>query len=155
MMNDYYQNSADAYDFGAGGAGAGGGGGSGGGGAGDPLDGGALADDPHDSYQDGDEVDIRGRPFHSQEVDFDDPKIASLPKILLMGPRRGGKTSIQVRFKTCVVGRAVDYRVWLLSVKIGWAGIFFFFLTFHSAAENCLQDLFFLSRILPSNTTTH
>ena len=33
----------------------------------------------------------------SQDVDFDDPKIASLPRVLLMGPRRGGKTSIQVR----------------------------------------------------------
>lgn len=25
-----------------------------------------------------------------------DPKLASLPRLLLMGPRRGGKTSIQV-----------------------------------------------------------
>ena len=71
MMNDYdYQNSADAYDFGA------------------PVYEGADNLEPDN--------DIRGRPFHSQEVDFDDPKIASLPKILLMGPRRGGKTSIQV-----------------------------------------------------------
>ena len=31
-------------------------------------------------------------------VDFEDPAIASLPRVLLMGPRRGGKTSIQVRF---------------------------------------------------------
>ena len=30
-------------------------------------------------------------------VDFDDPSIADLPRILLMGPRRAGKTSIQVR----------------------------------------------------------
>jgi hypothetical protein len=29
---------------------------------------------------------------------YDDARIASLPRILLMGPRRGGKTSIQVRF---------------------------------------------------------
>ena len=29
------------------------------------------------------------------DVDFDDPRIASLPRILLMGPRRAGKTSIQ------------------------------------------------------------
>jgi|UPI000581A864 hypothetical protein len=28
-------------------------------------------------------------------VDFDDPQIAALPRVLLMGPRRGGKTSIQ------------------------------------------------------------
>ena len=32
------------------------------------------------------------------EVDFDDPSIAALPRILLMGPRRAGKTSIQVLF---------------------------------------------------------
>lgn len=30
------------------------------------------------------------------DVDFDDPVVAALPHILLMGPRRGGKTSIQV-----------------------------------------------------------
>ena len=34
-------------------------------------------------------------------IDFNDPKIASLPRILLMGPRRGGKTSIQVRIIEC------------------------------------------------------
>ena len=32
----------------------------------------------------------------ASSIDFNDPKIASLPRILLMGPRRGGKTSIQV-----------------------------------------------------------
>jgi hypothetical protein len=32
----------------------------------------------------------------AEGVDFDDPKIASLPRILLMGPRRSGKTSIEV-----------------------------------------------------------
>jgi len=32
---------------------------------------------------------------NSAGIDFNDPKIASLPRILLMGPRRGGKTSIQ------------------------------------------------------------
>lgn len=31
------------------------------------------------------------------DIDFDDPNISSLPRVLLMGPRRGGKTSIQVR----------------------------------------------------------
>lgn len=31
------------------------------------------------------------------DANFEDPKIANMPKILLMGPRRGGKTSIQVR----------------------------------------------------------
>lgn len=30
------------------------------------------------------------------DVDFDDPEVSALPRILLMGPRRGGKTSIQV-----------------------------------------------------------
>jgi hypothetical protein len=29
-------------------------------------------------------------------MNFEDPKIALLPRVLLMGPRRGGKTSIQV-----------------------------------------------------------
>ena len=91
MMNDYYQNSADAYDFGGGGV------------AGEPLLEGAEDPQLLQQQQVGD-VDFRGRPFLSQEVDFDDPKIASLPKILLMGPRRGGKTSIQVRpvFLKCV-----------------------------------------------------
>lgn len=32
----------------------------------------------------------------AMDANFEDPKIASMPKILLMGPRRGGKTSIQV-----------------------------------------------------------
>jgi hypothetical protein len=32
----------------------------------------------------------------STSSSFDDPRIADLPRILLMGPRRGGKTSIQV-----------------------------------------------------------
>jgi len=31
------------------------------------------------------------------DVDFEDPAVAALPRVLLMGPRRGGKTSIQVR----------------------------------------------------------
>lgn len=35
------------------------------------------------------------------EVDFDDPRIANLPRILMMGPRRAGKTSIQVRLQQC------------------------------------------------------
>jgi hypothetical protein len=30
------------------------------------------------------------------EVLEQDPKLAALPRVLLMGPRRGGKTSIQV-----------------------------------------------------------
>lgn len=34
-----------------------------------------------------------------QDVDFDDPAVAALPRVLLMGPRRGGKTSIQVCYK--------------------------------------------------------
>lgn len=74
MMNDYdYQNSADAYDFG-----------------------GATA-----MYEGTDHVDsldnLGNRHLtRAAEVDFEDDKISSLPKILLMGPRRGGKTSIQV-----------------------------------------------------------
>ena len=38
-----------------------------------------------------------------QDVDFDDPAVVALPRVLLMGPRRGGKTSIQVRVvRACV-----------------------------------------------------
>ena len=37
-----------------------------------------------------------GAENNAATIDFNDPKIASLPRILLMGPRRGGKTSIQV-----------------------------------------------------------
>ena len=40
-----------------------------------------------------------GAENNANAIDFNDPKIASLPRILLMGPRRGGKTSIQV----CIV----------------------------------------------------
>jgi hypothetical protein len=31
-----------------------------------------------------------------EDLDWNDPAIQGLPRILLMGPRRGGKTSIQV-----------------------------------------------------------
>lgn len=31
-----------------------------------------------------------------------DPKIAALPRVLLMGPRRAGKTSIQVSASLCL-----------------------------------------------------
>ena len=50
-------------------------------------------------YEEEEHVDTEGPLFLSQDpdIDLDDPKIASLPRILLTGPRRGGKTSIQVR----------------------------------------------------------
>ena len=38
-------------------------------------------------------------------IDFDDPKIANLPRIILMGPRRAGKTSIQV----CLIVSIIHY----------------------------------------------
>ena len=41
---------------------------------------------------------VPGQP-RPMDINFDDPKIASMPRILLMGPRRGGKTSIQVSKK--------------------------------------------------------
>jgi Ras-related GTP-binding protein C/D len=78
-MNDYYQKSADTYDFGG-------------------------RVDLHGTGEGITEIvateaspaGIRGRPFNAAEqVDFNDSKIGTLPKILLMGPRRGGKTSIQ------------------------------------------------------------
>jgi hypothetical protein len=33
---------------------------------------------------------------NAPDVDFDDPIVAALPRVLLMGPRRGGKTSVLV-----------------------------------------------------------
>lgn len=55
-------------------------------------------------FESADRLDEKGPLFLPQateepliSVDFDDPTIASLPRVLLMGPRRGGKTSIQVR----------------------------------------------------------
>lgn len=35
--------------------------------------------------------------MRAMDINFEDPKIASMPKLLLMGPRRGGKSSVQVR----------------------------------------------------------
>lgn len=37
-----------------------------------------------------------------ESIDLD-PKSASLPRLLLMGPRRGGKTSIQVSSSYCIL----------------------------------------------------
>ncbi|CAB9528344.1 Ras-related GTP-binding protein C [Seminavis robusta] len=68
MMNDYYQNSD--YDFGG------------------PVDPGNEENIVSPEAVPGG---LRARP----EVDFNDKKIGTLPKILLMGPRRSGKTSIQ------------------------------------------------------------
>jgi hypothetical protein len=53
-----------------------------------------AAVDPHE--EDGLLV-VPGQPGRTLDINFDDPKIASMPKILFVGPRRGGKTSIQVR----------------------------------------------------------
>jgi hypothetical protein len=39
---------------------------------------------------------LSGQEAFTASVNFDDPDISSLPRVLLMGPRRGGKTSIQV-----------------------------------------------------------
>lgn len=86
-MNDYYQNSADAYDFSASGGVSSGG---------EDQHQGHHGEHHHQQDQSSSAMQsFRGKTF-SQEVDFDDPKINTLPKILLMGPRRGGKTSIQV-----------------------------------------------------------
>jgi len=45
---------------------------------------------------------VPGQPGRAMDINFDDPRIASMPRILLMGPRRGGKTSIQVRTRAFV-----------------------------------------------------
>ena len=46
----------------------------------------------------GDGQDAQGG-LGGDDINLDDPKIAGLPRLLLMGPRRGGKTSIQVRLR--------------------------------------------------------
>jgi Ras-related GTP-binding protein C/D len=78
IMNDYYQKSADTYDFGG------------------RVDLHGTAEGSEIVTAEASPAGIRGRPFNATEqVDFNDSKIGTLPKILLMGPRRGGKTSIQ------------------------------------------------------------
>jgi hypothetical protein len=52
---------------------------------------------PTDAPEDDGLLVVPGQPGRPMDINFDDPKIASMPRILLMGPRRGGKTSIQVR----------------------------------------------------------
>jgi hypothetical protein len=49
----------------------------------------------HHHHQDG--VGDEDDDDEEEDFDFDDPRIANLPRILMMGPRRAGKTSIQVR----------------------------------------------------------
>jgi len=66
----------------------------------DQVSGGLLEDD--DVSQDDDDD---GLHHHQPHVDFDDPAVAALPRVLLMGPRRSGKTSIQVRACVCVCQR--------------------------------------------------
>ena len=90
MQSSSEYNTYDAYDYVGGGTpdlSSGGLGGLVGGGDGDHhllIGGGAVGG-----------VDQDGQAL---DVNFDDPKIASFPRLLLMGPRRGGKTSIQVRW---------------------------------------------------------
>ena len=98
--------------WGHGGVAVDGGGGGGGGMGGMPkIVAGLNDDDDDDEYDDdenfmtgydrgggtGDNSNINniGGGLGGNVVDFDDPRIASLPRILLMGPRRAGKTSIQ------------------------------------------------------------
>jgi hypothetical protein len=57
--------------------------------------------DYHDQYDNFEEdnhshVPLPATAEPKTQVNFDDPEIAALPRILLMGPRRSGKTSIQV-----------------------------------------------------------
>ncbi len=49
------------------------------------------------------------------EIDFNDPRIANLPRILLMGPRRAGKTSIQVSRRGQVL--KISLKFWQLAVR--------------------------------------
>ena len=50
--------------------------------------------------------------MRGMDINFDDPKIASLPKLLLMGPRRGGKSSVQVRMIWTVSDAALSCKCW-------------------------------------------
>lgn len=80
-MNDYYDGSSDPYSG---------------------YDQGFVSTvsgvDDFDQQQQQLEDDLGGMAATAMrdDVDFDDPTIAALPRVLLMGPRRGGKTSIQV-----------------------------------------------------------
>jgi hypothetical protein len=56
--------------------------------------------------------------LHQADVDFDDEKIAALPRIILMGPRRGGKTSIQVRQYTMRTTRTKYQRFWQSKISL-------------------------------------
>ena len=51
--------------------------------------------DHYDNFEEDNHIPLPAEP--KTHVNFDDPEIAALPRILLMGPRRSGKTSIQVR----------------------------------------------------------
>ena len=59
----------------------------------DAYDYGGPPDQPEDDLMVTPQIGGAGR---GMDINFDDPKIAALPRVLLMGPRRGGKTSIQV-----------------------------------------------------------
>jgi Ras-related GTP-binding protein C/D len=50
--------------------------------------------DQYDNFEEDNHVPLPSEP--KTNVNFEDPEIAALPRILLMGPRRSGKTSIQV-----------------------------------------------------------
>ena len=66
-------------------------------------------------------------------VDFEDPAIASLPRVLLMGPRRGGKTSIQVCMM-CVGGMSEVFRVTYVCAVYSM-----FFFARESSFKKCLR----------------
>jgi hypothetical protein len=67
----------------------------------DAYGGGAVSD--HQLDDDHGLLVVPGQPGRLMDINYEDPKIAAMPKILLMGPRRGGKTSIQVRGWCCCV----------------------------------------------------
>lgn len=58
--------------------------------------------DHYDNFEEDNHIPLPAEP--KTHVNFDDPEIAALPRILLMGPRRSGKTSIQVRKQKGVLG---------------------------------------------------
>jgi Ras-related GTP-binding protein C/D len=70
----------------------------------DAYDYGSATDQPEDDPLLGV---AQGQPGRSMDVNFDDPRVANLPRVLLMGPRRGGKTSIQVSANTATTTTTV------------------------------------------------
>lgn len=84
------------------------------------------------------------------DVNFEDPKVASMPKILLMGPRRGGKTSIQVRnnrdiLQNIIAASGIVFpRCLNVKFRSSCPHSFRFLATHYPQKTLCLSTIFFL-----------